>query len=362
MAFTLHSVIKIGDLAFQGGVHDLVIKKNVHVIVDTAVLKIPGLGRVVSVKGIINNALDIIGLGSQQLPKNVPVTSVQTAKLFKEGDKVAIDAGYNADMRNEFRGFVRRVNLTTPITIEMEGYAWQLRSKNILKSWKKTTVKEVLTEVIKGTDIVLSPDIPNIPLPFFVSPNWSGLKILEYLKEKSLLTVCFDDNVLYAGIEEGRTTTDASGNKSLTGLAEVKHNIGYNCVSNQPNLKQRLGKDNPIRVRITARQKTGKTILYEAGDPNGEVQTINMPFIRDHDALKQMADAKLKKLKYDGYEGVITGFLQPYCKPGWKDTLTDKRYAGARAGTYFIPGTEVHFGAKGAKRMTSITYRLDGGD
>jgi hypothetical protein len=360
MAFTLNSIIKIGAYTFAGGVHELTIKKNVHVIVDTAVLKIPGLGRIVSVKNAINSALSLIGLGNQTPVSNLPASSVQTALLFKEGDSVAIDLGYNGQLQNEFRGFVRRVNITTPITIELEGYAWQLRNQNILASWKATTVKDVLQRIIQGTDIVLSPDIPQIALTNFYIKNESGLKVLEYLKDKMLLTVYFDDNVLYAGIEEGRITATTSGVQSLSTLAEVKYSIGYNCPTNQPDLKQRLGKDNLVRVRLKTRQKTGKCILYEAGDPGGAIVERIIPFSSDVNYLQSQAAAYLKKLKYDGYEGKVTGFLQPFCKPGWKATITDKKYNGARAGTYFVPGTEVTFGVTGAKRKVQITYRLDG--
>ncbi|QTE37237.1 hypothetical protein J3L18_29720 [Mucilaginibacter gossypii] len=360
MAFTLNSISKIGRYSFRGGINDLVIKKNVHVIIDTAVLKIPGLGQVIPINSAINDALNVIGLGSQQVVKNTPANSVETAKLFKEGDPVAFDLGYNGDLRNEFRGFVRRVNLTTPVTIEMEGYAWQLRNQNILASWKKTTLKEVLTRIIQGTDIVLSPDIPTITLTSFYIKNESGLKVLEYLKDKMLLTVYFDDNVLYAGIEEGRNTADIAGNKSLTGLAEVVYNLGYNCPVDQPDLKQRLGSDNKVRVRLKTRGKTGKHVLYEAGDPGGAIVERIIPFSDDKQYLQDQAAAYLKKLKYDGYEGTISGLLQPFCKPGWKAAIMDKRFAGARAGTYFVAGTEVRFGVNGAERKAQITYRLDG--
>jgi len=366
MAFVLNSVITIGKYHFKG-VNDLVIKKNVHVIVDTAKLKIPALSRIPTkttfTDEVQNSVSEVIAITTAltgfKLDNKLPKSSVETAVLFNEGDKVSIDLGYNGDLRNEFRGFVRRINQTVPLEIEMEGYAFQLRNKTVLKSWKKTNVKEVLTDVIKGTDVILSPDIPDIPLPYFVSANWTGLRILEYLKEKMLLTVCFDDNVLFVGIEEGRSISNLGGDKSRTGLAEVVYNIGYNCPTNQPNLKRRLGKDDRVLVRIRSRQKTGKTIMYEAGDIDGAVHTTNMQFASDPSVLQLMAEAKLKRLKYDGYEGTLIGFLQPFCKPGWKAILKDEKYVGAGIGTYFIAGTEVHFGAKGGRRMVSITYRLD---
>lgn len=353
MAFVLQSRIKIGSYAFPGGVYELDIKKNVHCIVDTAWLEMPGLGQIVSLKGIANTALALIGLGTTAVAKNLPNSSVKTAQLFKEGDPVSIDLAYNGDYRNEFRGFVRRVNTTTPVKIEMEGYAWQLRNQNILQSWKATTVKEVLQRVIQGTDIVLSPDIPGIALTNYHIRNQSGLQVLEDFQHRMLLTVCFDDNVLYVGLEEARNTAPGGG------LAEVKHKIGTNCPTKQPDLKQRLGKDNAVRVRLKTRGKDGKHVLYEAGDANGAVVDRIIPFSSDKNYLQQTAAAYLKKLKYDGFEGQLLGFLQPYCKPGWKETITDPKYDGARAGTYFIAGTHVTFGVKGARRKIEITYRLD---
>ncbi|WP_295714363.1 hypothetical protein [Mucilaginibacter sp.] len=366
MAFVLNSVITIGNYHFKG-VNELVIKKNIHVIVDTAKLKIPALASIPTkttytdeVQNNISEAIAVTtALTGFKLDNKQPKSSVETADLFNEGDKVSIDLGYNGDLRNEFRGFVRRVNQTVPLEVEIEGYAWQLRNQNILANWKKTTLKDILSRLIQGTDIVLSPEIPSVSFDSFNIPNWNGLKVLEYLKEKQLLTIYFDDNVLYAGLEEGRNMVDTRPNKSLTGLAEVIYNIGYNCPTNQPNLKRRLGKDNLIRVRLKTRGKDGKHTLYEAGDVGGAVMDKIIPYTRDQEYLNFTAAAYLKKLKYDGYEGTLTSFLQPFCKPGWKAILKDNKYAGARSGTYFIAGTEVQFGIKGGKRMVSITYRLD---
>jgi len=357
MAFVLNSRVKIGNYAFAGGINDLVIKKSVNIIVDSAKLTIPGLGRVTNIKSVINSALSFIGMGSHPITNNLPNNSIETAILFKEGDTVSIDLGYNGQLKNEFRGFVRRVNITTPISIEMEGYAWQLRNQNILASWGPTTVKEVLQRIIQGTDIILSPDIPVIHLTSFRIPHHNGLDVLQYMKDKMLLTVYFDDNVLYVGIEEGRTTNLDTSNGSL--LAEVVYNIGYNVPTNQPDLKKRLAANNLVRVRLKVKGKDGKNTLYEAGDAGGSVHNKQIAHSTDANYLKMIAADRLKSLKYDGYEGNINGFLQPYCKPGWKATIIDKRYQGARSGTYFVPGIEVTFGVKGARRKVDITYKLD---
>ena len=84
--------------------------------------------------------------------------------LIKEGMKVTIDAGYNTKNERRFMGFVLRIDYATPLQIHCVGYAYQLRRVIFNKSYANTTVKEILEDLIKGTDIKLSPEIPHIPL------------------------------------------------------------------------------------------------------------------------------------------------------------------------------------------------------
>ncbi|WPU98380.1 hypothetical protein SNE26_20350 [Mucilaginibacter sp. cycad4] len=359
MAFVLNSFIRIGRYSFEGGVSDLVIRKNIHTIVDRAVLKIPGVVRIAAEVALAaRNALDFIELADGGSAPDHRKESIDIAKLFKEGDPVSIDLGYNGILRSEFRGFVRRVNMTTPVSIEMEGYAWQLRNKNILAHWKKTSLREVLERVITGTDITLSPDIPDMPLTNYRIPNRNGLQVLESLKDQMFLTVCFDDNVLYAGISEARSTAAEGDGHNDTNLAKVAYAIGYNCSSDQPDLKIRYAKNTKVLVRIKQRSRTGVVTTYEAGDPGGAVEERNIPFTGHQESLIALAKNGLMQLKYDGYEGALAGLLEPYCKPGWKAVVSDKRYNGGRAGTYFIEGTEVSFGVNGGVRKAQLTYRL----
>lgn len=358
MAFVLNSIINIGNYSFVGGVNDLMVKKNIHTIVDSAVLKIPGAVRIVREIPALRDALGFAGLGEPGSAANRRAESIDIAKLFREGDPVSIDLGYNGVLQNEFRGFVRRVNITTPVSIEMEGYAWQLRNRNILASWKKTTLREVLGQVIAGTDIVLSPDIPDMPLINYRIPNRNGLQVLESLKDQMFLTVYFDDNVLYAGTEETRTTVTGGITESMTNLEQVTYKIGYNCASDQPDLKIRSAKETKVLVRIKQHSRTGAVTTYEAGDPGGAVEERNIPFTGHPDSLASLAKNGLKQLKYDGYEGSLSGLLEPFCKPGWKAVIFDARYDGGRAGTYFIEGTEVGFGVNGGERKVQLTYRL----
>ena len=305
----------------------MTVKKSVNTIVDTASIKLPSIGRIVT--------------GDD----NLPYSSIETATLFREGDRVKIDLGYNNNLKTEFEGFVRRVNLAAPVHIELEGYAWQLRKKTIKASWRNVTLRQVLEKVVEGTDIVLSDEIPVTNLLRLAIPNQTGLQVLEYLKEKLLLTVYFDGKVLYAGLEEGVMK------------GEVKYRLGWNVIRDD-NLKYRIADDNQVRVRIVKKLQKGEQILYESGDPNGEIVKREVPNWEEPDKLKQIAAKVLREKKFTGFEGTITAFLEPYCAPSYTAEIIDKKY-GKRDGKYFVASTEVQFGMRGARRKVEITRRLD---
>ena len=156
MAFTLTSNITIGNYT-QVKVHGLKIKKSIHKFVDEAVIQVPTLYRLKLNGQFVSNS------------------AVKASDLFQEGDPVAISLGYNNRNQTEFIGFIQRVNFKTPLEIECEGYSYQLRKKSYLKTWKNTTLVAMLQYLIEGTNITLSPEIPNMPVAKWYMQNQTGV-------------------------------------------------------------------------------------------------------------------------------------------------------------------------------------------
>ena len=327
MSFKLQCLITIGTLEIRGGINDASkIKRSVKEIVDTAMLKIPAIGR-------INKGSDL------------PSTSIETSKLWTEGDKVTIQLGYNGDLRTEFKGFVRRVTASVPVEIQCEGYAWQLRRVRLLKSYKSVTLKAFLKDLIAGTDITLSPYIPDMVLSNLTINHANALKTLEYLKEKIHLSVYFLFDVLYVGLEEG-----VPGNL-------VKYRLGWNCVRDD-NLKYRLAADTEVLVRlVTGKGKNTKRTLLEVGDPGGSLIQRYIANVTDEATLQAIANDLLQKAKYTGYEGYISGLLQPFCEPCDTAMIIDKMY-DVMGGNCFTESTEVDFTTHGATRKVHVSRAL----
>ncbi len=121
LMFILKCKIEIGNFIFNS-VNDVEITKSVTELVDTEVIKMPTKFK--------------IRQNNEQ--KNIE-------EVIKAGDPVKITLAYEGKYEGvEFVGFVKKVNPKIPIEIHCEDAMWLLRRKNISKSWKKTTLKEVL--------------------------------------------------------------------------------------------------------------------------------------------------------------------------------------------------------------------------
>lgn len=271
--------------------------------------------------------------------------SVQTAKQFNRGDKIKIQLGYGSDLRDEFEGFIYRINYKRPLEIECEGYEYLLRSPIETKTWKKTTLKEVLTYIIAGTEIDLNKDIPEMEFDKYIIPaNINRLEALQVLKESYGITIFFQKNELYAGLAYAINN------------GTVKYEIGTNTIKDD-NLKYRNADDVRLKIKAVWIKPDNTKVEAEVGDPEGSQRTLFFYNLSNLEELKTRAQEEIVKYKYSGYEGKITTFLQPFAKPGMKAELSDPQY-DERKGTYYISKVKVSAGRNGGRRTIEITIKL----
>ncbi len=321
--FVLESKITIGKYSF-GSVHSVEITKSVDELSDTAVIKIPTRFKV---------------------GKNGKL--VYTEEAIKVGDAVSITLGYEGKYSGlEFQGFVRKIKPTTPLTIECEDAIWLLRRKNITKAWNKgTTLKEVLQEVVQGTEISLAKDIPSVPLDKYIIKNANGAQVLQAIKQNMAMTVFLNDKgELYCGLQQSENVGK-----------EVIYDLNYNLVAND--LEYRSADDRRIKVRYTYMGKDNTKKEVEVGDADGELRTFHTSVISDEVKLKEMATAEVERLKYDGFDGTVTSFLIPYATRGMVAKIIDTEHEN-RQGSYFVKKVVITFGLNGARRKVTLGAKL----
>ncbi len=335
--FVLSSDITIGSFHFSG-VNEVYIQRSLHSITDTAIIKIPSIGKIIT-----DN-------------KSLPGTII-TGKQFSDGDAVTIKLGYNGNLQTEFIGFVKRRNLNMPLEVECEGYSWLLRRNNILQFEKQISIKELLTLATSGINgINIECDI-DLSMEKVYMQNRSGFDILNDISKytDNCLTCFFvQPDTLWCGL---LYTAVAQGDDALN-IGQANYRLGYNVVKNN-SLKERLTENDPVQIQYNTKLSSGD-IISQMSDIYPDfvrVQGKVLNTVKDATALKQLANEKAYKLNYSGYEGSINAFLQPYASPGYTAYITDDRYPDGN-GSYIIESTEVHFGVNGARRIVELGPQL----
>lgn len=320
--FILESKVEIGNYIFNQ-VNEIEITKSVEELSDTAVIKLP-------------TRFKVRQNGEQKF----------TEDAIKVGDKVTITLGYEGKYSGvEFTGFVKKISPKIPLEIHCEDALWVLRRKNITRSWEKTTMKEILTEVVKDTPVQLADNIPSVNLDKWIIKNANGAQVLESLKKDLLMTAFInDEGKLYCGLQQ------------LTNVGQtVVYDLNYNLVEN--NLEFKSKEERKIKIKYTYIDKENKRKSIEVGDADGEQRTYHTSVISDTKKLEEMANAEIEKLKYDGFEGDVTSFLIPYATRGMKAKLLDNEHPN-REGNYFIKKVVTNFGTGGARRKITIGNKL----
>jgi hypothetical protein len=327
MAFKMTSSVKIGSFKPVKPNH-LKWSRKVDDFSDTATVKLPAMTR---------------------LKKNGDSYElVQTGLQIKEGMKIDFSCGYDGNNNLRFKGFVRRINFTVPLELECEGYSYQLRKKvDFSCSHQSIKLKALLLELTTGTDIILSEAIPDVSLTNIRFKNVKGTDVLQYLKDKCLLTSHFDFEVLYCGLK----MTDIK--------KQVPFELDWNVIKSNElkfNDKKELA---DVNIKIEKRDKTGTKKKGSTDVKDGSVKTLQVRHIIDEASLKAIADQKRSELVNQGYEGKITAFLTPYVEPSMSAKITDRTYP-ERSGTYFIESVEGEFSSSGGRQKIGIGVSLNG--
>lgn len=275
-------------------------------------------------------------------------SSERMGYAFNEGDKVSVSLGYNKDNKKRFEGFIKRVNMGIPVKIECEGYGYKLYDIVFNKSYTSVTVKKLLEDLIEDltekTGIVLSKEIPDIPLKNVRFKNVSGIKVLEWLKDECKLAVYFNSNEIFVGTLYGKVQD------------KVKVKVGWNTVKDDDFKQKEVDKSTKIVIKEkndkgevnktkSDQQKTSheKSLKVKAGIPA--------------EFLKQIANRLQTKESYKGYEGNITLFLEPYAVKGMVLQLDGGMYPD-KTGEYFIESVSGEFGASGGRQIVTLGFLM----
>lgn len=319
--FTLCSDISIGGLRFKG-VHYVEVESSIYELSAKAVVKVP-------VTAVLKQS-------------GQPSTRVETAQTIKRGDKVSIKLGYNGRLFDEFNGYVKNINLATPIEIECEDEFYTCRGKQV--KLKGTTT---LADLLKLCGLKVQ-QCETLTLKNFAlnnNPTPSVAQVIGKLQTDYGLNCFFDLNGNFYAVRPERMQSEV-----------VKYELRRNVI-NDDELIYRKADDVKIEIKAICIKKDGTKVEATKGATGGTAKTLYFYDVEDMTELATLADAELKRNSYDGYEGEIETFLAPFATPTMVAHVTDPVY-GQRDGKYYIEGVKTTFGMEGGRRKITIGTKI----
>ena len=271
--------------------------------------------------------------------------TLDVEKKLSRGDRVSILLGYReVGLQNEFRGYLQRIST--------DGGSIKLICEDDLFLFRKDIPNKVLQNV--SLEALLQHIISEAGLSFsiqcsyqwtyqkFVINNASAYDVLKKVQEE-----CGAD--IY--IEDGALHIHPAGEKMGD---EIFYDIQRNV--EKEDLTYRQADDKKLCVVVKANMPDGTVREVEVGTTGGERLEIKCP-TADAASMKLRGEMELKRRCYDGYEGAITTWLEPFARPAYSATLHDADYP-YKDGTYFIQAVTTEFSAAGGIRKVELGFRL----
>ena len=375
LTLTHHISIGAGEASFRlRRLLDLQISKDIHALGDQATLTLSAERQ--------NQSL--------QLEEQVP-----------PGSSIRIAIGYDNDNKTEFEGYVTQIEkkkekLVVHCLDTLYLYERDVPARTYSADGGPHTLQTILEDLAKDVqlrEVVLAPGLQAFRYPTFQRAAGPAMHILKKIKEDLGILIYMRGKILFAS---GPHSSDAE-----TEGAHVRYRLDSNVLSSE--LVYRRASDRRLRVRVKSRAASDEPLeVIASGNPeapdfqvkepkpkppksgagaegapkNGaedssapapeasdggarNVETIELLryHIQEVAQLKEIAQKELTRWSYDGYEGHISTWLQPYCSYGYHAVLEDRQHR-ERSATFFVEKVEVRFSEQGGTRKVYLGKRI----
>lgn len=316
--------------------------------------------------------------------------------LFKVGDKVRIEMGYDSQaneisLNKRYDGFIRRIVPGDNVTIYCEDEMYFCKQVNkqtqYLTPIKLVDLVKALTEGVltefrgKGFDFdfdqsnagsqEIVPFTEGDPFGIVVlDSKVSGYRLkrnpniaqtLVGLRKNFGFRTWFRDHVLYVGL---------LWYDDIPSIAPTVHTFRfrYNIIDNGKNLKYRRSEDFKMGVKvISVNMDDNSRITGFVGEESGDLKTIHrMHKSSETEAevkanMDKMGNIELRRRNYTGYHGKFKTFAEPVVNHGDHITLIDQRHTLDRQGTYIVEHVKT-LDSKGQFQEITLNSRVDSDD
>lgn len=275
--------------------------------------------------------------------------AVGNEALFKRGEKIKIELGYDANLKTVFQGYISRVHLSLPIVLECEDETYTLK-KNILVN--KTYESVSLTTLLK----YIMPSTVEYTTNGFTFENLGKIRItnrattamvLDMLRKSYNIYTFYRDGVFYIGLP------------FQTSLQKQKTFDFEKNIIDDKNLEWEQKDDVPIKVYGVSVQSdnTKFEYWYPSKDTPGEQIKYSVAGISEAD-LKKAVIRHYDSFQFDGYKGSFLTFGEPLVNHGDVVKFNSEKLTERNEGVYLIKSVTRSFGMQGYRQTITPQKRL----
>lgn len=310
--------IRIGGFRLKM-VEKVSIKRSVELLSDTATITLPGT--------VFNKAINI-------------------ENKIKVGDDVEIKLGYNDNLKEEFKGYLKAIKTDGgSLTLELEDDIYLFRKSVKDEEMKNASVKSILENIssqVGGFSVSCDYDFS---YDKFVINNATGYDVLKKIQDEASPNIYLKDKVLHVHPQYAEI------------FGEARYDFSRNIERDGTDLKYKSEDERKLLVVVEGTDETGATVSVEKGTTGGDKMTLKLPGVSSKSSLEQKAQSVLDQKVYTGYEGSFQSWLIPYVDAGYKVSITDPDYE-IKDGTYYVISVETTFSQNGGVRKITLGKKI----
>ena len=310
--------IRIGGFRLKM-VEKVSIKRSVELLSDTATITLPGT--------VFNKAINI-------------------EDKIKVGDDVEIKLGYNDNLKEEFKGYLKAIKTDGgSLTLELEDDIYLFRKSVKDEEMKNASVKSILENIcsqVGGFSVSCDYDFS---YDKFVINNATGYDVLKKIQDEASPNIYLKDKVLHVHPQYAEI------------FGEARFDFSRNIERDGTDLKYKSEDERKLLVVVEGTDETGATVSVEKGTTGGDKMTLKLPGVSSKSSLEQKAQSVLDQKVYTGYEGSFQSWLIPYVDAGYKVSITDPDYE-IKDGTYYVISVETTFSKDGGVRKITLGKKI----
>lgn len=274
------------------------------------------------------------------LPRNVSFFEKNKLRdVFRRGDRVIIQLGYDEVLITEFTGYIQQVSANIPVLVKCQNEMFKIKQIPVNYSSADISLEKLLNDIIPGYEIDA---LEGCQLGKVRFAQTTVGEVLEKLQQDMKIYTYVEPGT--KKIISGKIYSDNSDDKPF--LFDLERNI----VSNDLNYKNK----DDVRVKVNGTAiNGGEKLEFSFGDADAD-KNIDWQFlVKTQPDLEAQVKRMYEQNKIDGFEGSFTAFGIPSVTHGRKVKLTSTLYPD-RQGTYYVEGVSKTFGTSGYRQQIKL--------